>query len=150
MRALATLYLLILLLTSSSGWAVEPDEILSDPVLEARARDISRELRCVVCQSENIDESNAPLARDMRLLVRERLVAGDTDSEVIDFFVERYGTYVLLKPPFQRNTVLLWTAPLIFVLIAGGGVLLMTRRRKYSAPSPLSAEEEKALDEMLR
>ncbi len=142
--------LLILALVSSPALAVEPDEVLDDPVLEARARAISRELRCVVCQSENIDDSNAPLAKDMRLLVRERLEAGDTDEQVIAFFVERYGTYVLLKPPVQRNTMLLWAGPALFAFAAAVGALLMMRRRKERAPAPLSADEQRALDEMMQ
>jgi cytochrome c-type biogenesis protein CcmH len=106
-------------LVSFPALAVEPDEMLGDAALEARAMEISRVLRCVVCQSQNIDDSNAPLARDMRLIVRERLVAGDSDEEVMSFLVARYGDYVLLKPPVQPNTIFLWLAPL-FVLAAGG------------------------------
>lgn len=99
--------------------AVEPDEVLGDPALEQRARDISQHLRCVVCQSQSIDNSNAPLAKDMRILVRERLQAGDTDQEVFDYLVDRYGDYVLLKPPVQENTLFLWAAPIVVFLIAG-------------------------------
>ncbi|MBD3626428.1 MAG: cytochrome c-type biogenesis protein CcmH [Rhodobacteraceae bacterium] len=100
--------------------AVEPDEILDDPALEARARDISKDLRCVVCQNQDIDGSNAGVARDLRLLVRERLVAGDTDAEVMEFVRARYGDYVLLKPPFKPETYALWLAPAFLVLFGAG------------------------------
>ncbi len=111
--------------------AVEPDEMLDNPVLEARAREISRQLRCVVCQSQNIDDSNAPLAKDMRLLVRERLVAGDSDEAIIAYLVARYGDYVLLKPPVQTNTAFLWAAPaLIFTFAAGMAGLYLSRMRR--------------------
>lgn len=150
MRQWLASFLVILALVNSPALAVEPDEVLDDPVLEARARAISRELRCVVCQSENIDDSNAPLAKDMRLLVRERLEAGDTDEQVIAFFVERYGTYVLLKPPVQRNTMLLWAGPALFAFAAAVGALLILRRHKERAPAPLSADEQRALDEMMQ
>jgi len=111
--------------------AVEPDEVLNDPVLEQRARDISRQLRCVVCQSQNIDDSNAPLAKDMRLLVREQLVAGDSDEAIIAYLVARYGDYILLKPPVQTNTAFLWAAPaLIFAFAAGIAGLYLARMRR--------------------
>ena len=109
---------------------VEPDEVLADPALEARARDISRELRCVVCQSQSIDDSNAPLAKDMRVIVRERLTAGDSDEEVKAFLVARYGDYVLLSPPLQGNTLLLWTTPLLLLVAAGGGAFVYLRAMK--------------------
>jgi len=109
---------------------VEPDEVLADSALEARARDISRELRCVVCQSQSIDDSNAPLAKDMRVIVRERLTAGDSDEEVKAFLVARYGDYVLLNPPLQGNTLLLWTAPLLLLVAAGGGAFVYLRAMK--------------------
>ena len=108
------------LLVGASALAVEPDEILDDPALEARARDISRELRCVTCQSQSIDDSNAPLAKDLRVIVRERLVAGDTDEEVIAFVTERYGDYARLKPALRGDTLLLWLTP----AIALGGALV--------------------------
>ncbi len=126
--------------------AVQPDEILPDPALEQRARELSAELRCMVCQNQSIDDSNAPLARDLRLLVRERLVAGDSDEEVLSFLVDRYGEFVLLKPSFSGHTLLLWLAAPA-VLIAGGliawGVVGRNRRRPEAAP--LSAEEEAEL-----
>jgi cytochrome c-type biogenesis protein CcmH len=129
--------------------AVLPDEVMSDPAKEARARDLSRELRCMVCQNQSIDDSEAPLARDLRLLVRERIAAGDSDSEVIDFLVARYGEFVLLKPRFERQTLALWLVP-PFLLIGGGIALwLHTRRRSQTEPDsanrPLTADEESRL-----
>ena len=123
MRRLIALYSLGAALAPPAA-AVEPDEMLADPALEARARAISRELRCVVCQSQSIDDSNAPLAKDMRIIVRERLVAGDSDKEVFAFLVERYGDYVLLRPPVQNNTLLLWATPAFLLLAAAGGAWL--------------------------
>ena len=124
--------LTILLAIANPAYAVEPDEVLADPVLEARARTISRELRCVVCQSQSIDDSDAPLAKDMRLIVRERLKAGDSDKEVLEFLVDRYGDYVLLKPPVQKNTLLLWFAPILIFIAASGaaGAYLMNMKRE--------------------
>jgi cytochrome c-type biogenesis protein CcmH len=125
--------------------AVLPDEVMADPAKEARARSLSRELRCMVCQNQSIDDSEAPLARDLRLLVRERIAAGDSDSQVIDFLVARYGEFVLLKPRFERQTLLLWLVPPL-VLFGGGVALWMhTRRRARDAAeqsTSLSAEEE--------
>ncbi len=131
--------------------AVQPDEILKDPALEARARMLSRELRCMVCQNQSIDDSEAPLARDLRILVRERLTAGDTDPQVLDFLVARYGEFVLLKPRFEWHTALLWLTP-VAALLAGGLAMLMAIRRRRVSPSsitPLSAEEERQLAEMI-
>ncbi|MFQ5466762.1 MAG: cytochrome c-type biogenesis protein, partial [Kiloniellaceae bacterium] len=128
--------------------AVLPDEVLDDPVLEARARELSRGLRCLVCQNESIDSSNAELARDLRLLVRERLVAGDTDDEVRAYLVARYGDFVLLEPPVKPQTYLLWAAPGLILLAGIFGVAVYFRRRRaagISAP-PLSAEERARLD----
>lgn len=112
--------------------AVEPDEVLSDAPLEARAREISRNLRCVVCQSQSIEDSNAPLAKDMRILVRERLVAGDSDNEVYGYLVARYGDFVLMKPPVQPNTIALWGAPIAVLLSAAAiaGSYLAGMKRK--------------------
>ena len=134
--------------------AVEPDEILDDPVLEERARDISKNLRCLVCQNQSIDDSNAPLARDLRILVRERLVAGDSDSDVIRFAVTRYGDYVLLKPPFKLVTYGLWFGPLIIFLLGAVAVFFYLRRQRQpaTASSPaatLSQEEEKKIKNLL-
>src|SRR5438105_5113965 len=108
---------LMLLGTSAPGaFAVQPDEILSDPVLEARARTLSRDLRCMVCQNQSIDDSDAPLARDLRILVRERLTGGDSDRQVVDFLVARYGEFVLLKPRFSGHTAILWAAPFVLLI----------------------------------
>lgn len=120
-RIFAIIFSIVAVLLATPGRAVEPDEILPEPALEARARSISRDLRCVVCQSQSIDDSNAPLAKDMRILVRERLAAGDTDEEVFAYLVDRYGDYILLKPPVQKNTFLLWSAPIIVFLVAAAG-----------------------------
>jgi len=132
----------------SAAHAVLPDEMMADPAKEARARALSRELRCMVCQNESIDDSEAPLARDLRLLVRERIAAGDSDAQVINFLVARYGEFVLLKPRFERQTLLLWLLPPL-VLIGGGAALWMyARRRAKGAPeasTELSAEEEARL-----
>jgi cytochrome c-type biogenesis protein CcmH len=133
----------------SSAHAVLPDEIMADPAKEARARDLSRELRCMVCQNQSIDDSEAPLARDLRLLVRERIAAGDSNSQVLDFLVARYGEFVLLNPRFEPQTLLLWLVPPL-VLIGGGLALWMYSRRRASgsadAASPsLTAEEEARL-----
>jgi cytochrome c-type biogenesis protein CcmH len=140
---------------SPAAYAVQPDEIMADPVKEARARDLSRELRCMVCQNQSIDDSEAPLARDLRLLVRERIAAGDSDSRVIDFLVARYGEFVLLKPRFERQTWLLWL--LTPLALAGGGLALWMhgRRRAKSAPGKdgsearLSADEEARLQRLI-
>jgi cytochrome c-type biogenesis protein CcmH len=118
----------VFVMTGTAGYAVQPDEIMSDPVKEARARDLSRELRCMVCQNQSIDDSEAPLARDLRLLVRERVAAGDSDSQVIEFLVARYGEFVLLKPRLNPHTWLLWLLPPL--ALAGGGVTLWTQARR--------------------
>jgi len=139
------------LLGAYSAHAVQPDEILSDPALETRARNLSRELRCMVCQNQSIDDSDAPLARDLRLLVRERLKAGDTDMQILDFLVARYGDFVLLKPRFTGRTALLWLLPAL-VLITGAAALLALRRRQRIAgvPVQLSKEEEARVAELLK
>lgn len=130
--------------------AVEPDEILDDPALEARAREISKDLRCVVCQNQDIDSSNAGVARDLRLLVRERLVAGDTDAEVMEFVRARYGDYVLLKPPFKPETYALWLAPAFLVLFGAGAVIVVLRSgRKRQVAERLNDDDERMLAEML-
>ena len=116
-----------------AAYAVQPDEIMADPAKEARARDLSRELRCMVCQNQSIDDSEAPLARDLRLLVRERIAAGDSNSQVIDFLVARYGEFVLLKPRFNPHTLVLWLLPPL--ALAGGGLALwIYSRRRSRAP----------------
>ncbi len=134
---------LILALLASPVAAVQPDEILDDPVLEDRARALSEGLRCLVCRNESIDESNAELARDLRLLVRERLVAGDTDDEVIDFVVARYGEYVLLNPPATGSTLILWIAGPAMLLFAAGIALTYLRGRARPEPEPALSEADK-------
>ncbi|MFA7264154.1 MAG: cytochrome c-type biogenesis protein [Caulobacter sp.] len=118
---------LAMLMTPVVSLAVEPNEMLQDPTLEARAETLSKELRCVVCQNQSIDASSAPLARDMRLLVRERIAAGDTDVQAKAYLVERYGNFVLLKPPFQADTLLLWFGPLLILVVAGVALLMAAR-----------------------
>ena len=118
------------MLGSSAAYAVQPDEIMSDPAKELRARDLSRELRCMVCQNQSIDDSEAPLARDLRLLVRERIAAGDSDAQVLDFLVARYGEFVLLKPRLEPHTYLLWLLPPL--VLAGGGLALWMHNRRRS------------------
>lgn len=130
----------------SSAGAVEPDEVLDDPALEARARSVSREIRCVVCQSESIDDSNAPLARDLRLIIRERISAGDSDREVADYLADRYGDYVLLKPRVKTSTVALWMTPVATGLFGAiAAFLFLRKRRDRAAPPPLTPEERAAL-----
>ncbi|UVC10367.1 cytochrome c-type biogenesis protein CcmH [Rhizobium sp. TH2] len=130
--------------------AVNPDEVLADPALEARARAISAELRCMVCQNQSIDDSNAELAKDLRVLVRERLTAGDTDDEVLAYLVSRYGEFVLLKPPLGFNTMLLWGMPVALLVIGGLVIFRQAARRRRPLPTPaLSDEEQKALDAIL-
>jgi cytochrome c-type biogenesis protein CcmH len=145
------------LVSAPPAVAVQPDEILKDPALEARARNLSRELRCMVCQNQSIDDSDAPLARDLRILVRERLQAGDSDRQVIDYLTDRYGDFVLLKPRLTAQTALLWSLPAL-VLIGGAIALAMVLRRQRSAgsgpegadsPEPLTADERKRLTELV-
>jgi cytochrome c-type biogenesis protein CcmH len=144
--------LLVALLLSLPALAVEPSEMLKDPVLEARARTIGRALRCVVCQNQDVDDSNAQVAHDMRRAVRERLVAGDTDQQVSQFMVARYGDYVLLKPPFKSETWLLWLgAPLVLLLSVAGLALAARRRRPVEAASaPLTNEERARVSALLQ
>jgi len=136
---------------ASPSFAVQPDEILPDSALETRARTLSRELRCMVCQNQSIDDSDAPLARDLRLLVRERLKAGDTDGQVLDFLTARYGQFVLLKPRFGWDTALLWGAPAGVLLVGGFAIVLALRRRKdlsVVATKPLTDDETRRLNEL--
>lgn len=144
-------YLLVILMLATPAVAVEPDEILSDPVLEERARELSKGLRCLVCRNENIDDSNADLARDLRLLVRERLVAGDSDEETTAYIVDRYGEYVLLKPVFSLSNAFLWLTGPIFLLIGGWVSWVFVRRRSGNKPTveELSEAEQKRLDALL-
>lgn len=130
--------LMLALAFASPAWAVLPDEILDNPVLEARARALSVELRCLVCQNQSIDDSNAELARDLRLLVRERLVAGDSDEAVLDYIVSRYGEFVLLKPRFTMQTLLLWSGPALILLI-GATLMVVNTRGRATAATPASA-----------
>ncbi len=127
---LAALLVVLAGLCGGPAGAVLPDEVLEDAVLEVRARELSREIRCVVCQNESIDSSNAELARDLRLLVRERLVAGDSDAQVLDFLVARYGEFVLLRPRFKPTNYLLWFGPAAVLLLGGLGIALYFRRRQ--------------------
>lgn len=141
---------LLAALWSSTAFAIRPDEILADPKLEHRARAIGTELRCLVCQNESIDDSNADLAHDLRVLVRQRLVAGDSDEQVKQYIVARYGNYVLLKPPFTSETYLLWFGPLILLLGAAGVAAIYLRRPTQIAQSgPLTVDESRRLSALL-
>jgi cytochrome c-type biogenesis protein CcmH len=152
---LPSLLVAVALWGAPAAYAVQPDEIMADPAKEARARDLSRELRCMVCQNQSIDDSDAPLARDLRLLVRERIAGGDSDRQVIDFLVARYGEFVLLKPRLSPHTLLLWLLPPL--ALAGGGLALWYYSRRRASPgSPadpsllnLTAEEEERLERLL-
>jgi cytochrome c-type biogenesis protein CcmH len=151
MRSIA---LALVLACASPAGAMQPDEILSDPALEARARALSRELRCMVCQNQSIDDSDAPLARDLRILVRERLTAGDSDAKVIEFLTARYGEFVLLKPRLTAGTALLWFAPVIALIAGGCGLWIALRRRRAldSAdvlPVELSPAEQERLSRLV-
>lgn len=143
-----------LALSAVPALAVQPDEVLPDPALESRAREISKELRCLVCQNQSIDDSNAPLARDLRVLVRERLKAGDSDSGVLGYVTDRYGDYVLLRPPFKATTLVLWVAPFAILLLGGLVTAVFLRGRRGAATAtdtaPLSADERRRLDALLR
>jgi cytochrome c-type biogenesis protein CcmH len=152
-KPLHTLALLLALFASSPVWAVQPDEVMADPALEARARALSKELRCMVCQNESIDDSEAPLAHDLRVLVRERLKAGDSDAQMLGFLVARYGEFVLLKPPLSWHTAALWGLPPA-VLLFGIGMIVIVLRRRSAMPAEaiakLSAAEEARVAELLR
>ena len=142
--------LLLMALLALPALAVEPSEMLKDPALESRAREIGQALRCVVCQNQSIDDSAAEVARDMRRAVRERLSAGDSDDQVFDFMVARYGDYVLLKPPFKLGTLLLWLGAPLVLLIAAATIMLTALRRRATAPlPPLSDEERERLRSLL-
>ena len=143
MRAVAVFF--FLLLTTGIASAVEPDEMLKDPALEARARSLSAELRCMVCQNQSIDDSDAPLADDLRVLLRERIAAGDSDDAVMDFLVARYGEFILLKPRLNGHTLILWGLPPVVLLIGGGVAFGMFRRRGRRPTQALDLEEEKRL-----
>ena len=143
---------LLAALLASPAFAVQPDEVLADPALELRARDLSRNLRCLVCRNENIDDSNASLARDLRLVLRERLVAGDSDVQAVAFIVDRYGEFVLLNPTAEGANLILWLAGPAMMIGGLGISALYLRRRKHGAvpDAPLSASESQRLDEILR
>lgn len=151
MRVFASIALLAALVAPGVAFAVTPEEMLKDPALEARARDLSRELRCMVCQNQSIDDSEASLAKDLRVLVRERLTKGDSDKQVLDFLVARYGEFVLLKPPFEWHTLVLWGA-MPAALVAGMiGLIVIARRRKTGNPASLelSAAEARRIEALL-
>jgi len=140
---------LIMFLGAGTAGAVLPDEVLDDPVLETRAREISAGIRCMVCQNQSIDDSEATLARDLRILVRERLTDGDSDDQVIQYLVDRYGEFILLEPRFYFRTWILWTAPPILFLLAAMLLWRRSRRMKNSPPDDLTVDEMKALDKIL-
>lgn len=147
------LILSLALLIAAPAAAVQPDEILDDPALEQRARDLSKELRCLVCRNENIDDSHAPLARDLRLLVRERLVAGDSDAETMDYIVERYGEFVLLNPRMTGANLLIWLAGPALLVIGGVGAVIFMRRQHaapVAATPALTEDERRRLAELTR
>jgi cytochrome c-type biogenesis protein CcmH len=153
-RFLAPLAMGALLAFSTPSPATQPDEILPDPAQEARARDLGQHLRCVVCQNQSIDDSNAPLARDLRILLRERIQAGDSDKAAMDFIAARYGNFVLLKPPVQLNTLFMWFGPALVLLMALAGYWMLIRRRPGtvadSGPAEtLTAAERKELEAIL-
>ena len=151
MRKFALFALLLALTAPQIAHAVTPDEILKDPALETRARNLSRELRCMVCQNQSIDDSEAPLAKDLRVLVRERLTQGDSDKQVLDYLVSRYGEFVLLKPPFELHTLLLWAVSPAVLLIGIVALFVIARRRRIAIPPapPLSEAEQKKLSSLV-
>ena len=146
---LVLLVMLALLAPAARAVAVQPDEMLPDPALETRARALSKELRCMVCQNQSIDDSDAPLARDLRILVREHLRAGETDQQVLDFLIARYGEFVLLRPRFSPHTALLWLTPLGVLVIGALGIAMSARRQRKSEGN-LTASEEARLAEILQ
>jgi len=148
-RSRLALVLLAGLLLAAPARAVQPDEVLGDPGMEGRARAISAELRCMVCQNQSIDDSDAPLARDLRLIVRERLKAGDSDTQVLDFMVERYGEFVLLRPRFSWRNALLWATPALVLALGALASVLALRRRRATASARLTPEEEERLKRLL-
>jgi cytochrome c-type biogenesis protein CcmH len=153
-KVLQAFLLLLVVAMPTALWAVEPGEMLSDPALEARARALSRELRCMVCQNQSIDDSEAPLAHDLRVIVRERLAAGDSDQQVLDYLVARYGEFVLLKPPLSWRTALLWGLPPGVLLIGIAAIVVILTRRRGAAPpaeaANLTSAEERRLADLMR
>jgi cytochrome c-type biogenesis protein CcmH len=151
MKRIIGVCLILFLGFSGAALAVQPDEVLADKALEARARALSTELRCLVCQNQSIDDSNAPLARDLRLIVREKLVAGESEDAILAFLVARYGEFVLLKPRFTMATAVLWLGPFLVLLAGGIGIVLLARRRRVVENSaPLSADEQARLEALTR
>jgi cytochrome c-type biogenesis protein CcmH len=148
MKRLAVLFFILASLLPSAAFALNPSEILSDPALEARARAIGSGLRCLVCQNESIEESDAELAHDLRVIVRERLTAGDTDKQVVQYVVDRYGEFVLLQPVVAPHTIILWIATPALLLAGAVAIFIGIRRRKPAAPSELTEEEQAALKEL--
>ncbi|MDH5772419.1 MAG: cytochrome c-type biogenesis protein CcmH [Rhodospirillaceae bacterium] len=153
---LAFIVLFAALSFNGQAGAVEPDEILSDPALEQRAREVSKQLRCVVCQNQSIDDSNAELARDMRLLVRDRMLAGDSNQDVLSYMVNRYGDYVLLEPPLKASTAILWYGPFILIVLGFLAVVFYYRKQSQGTLNPdgkalseLSSEEREKLKSVL-
>lgn len=151
-KSIAFLLSLLLSLQMVPAFAVNPDEVLADPALEKRARALSAGLRCMVCQNESIDDSNAELARDLRILVRDRLTAGDSDQQVLDYVVDRYGEFVLLKPRLNTRTILLWGFPIFLLLVGTGSLLLLSRRKTVTSTNdaPLTEVEKKRLEQILK
>jgi cytochrome c-type biogenesis protein CcmH len=150
LRHFFVLLALLPILLAAPAYAVKPDEMLANPALEARARSISEGLRCMVCQNQSIDESDADLARDLRVLVRERLKAGDSDRQVVDYIVSRYGEFVLLKPRFELRTLLLWGAPVLLLVLGGAFIIYATRSRRRPEGGVLSDAEKVELETLLR
>ena len=149
-RAALAAAIVFLCFVAAPAHAVRPDEMLADPALEARAREVSRELRCLVCRNQSIDDSDADLAHDLRVLVRERLKAGDSDKQVVAYIRARYGDFVLLRPPFEAGTVLLWAGPALILIVGGFAIARFYRRRRDEPPAaPLNAEEARRLAAVL-
>ncbi|MBC8452211.1 MAG: cytochrome c-type biogenesis protein CcmH [Rhodospirillaceae bacterium] len=137
---------------AAGAHAVQPDEVLKDPVLEARARELSKEIRCLVCQNQSIDDSNADLARDLRVLVRQRLTQGDSDGQVMDYLVKRYGDFVLLRPPVKASTYLLWYGPIVIFILAALGLIMFFRGRRVTSATTtaaLSEDEQQRIEALL-
>jgi cytochrome c-type biogenesis protein CcmH len=146
---LPLLFLLVTIVTTAPAYAVRPDEMLPDPALEARAREVGQELRCLVCRNQSIDDSDADLAHDLRVLVRDRIKAGDSNNQVVAYIRARYGDFVLLRPPFELDTVLLWGGPALILLLGAFGIHRYYRHRRRDEPPPLSAEERRRLKSIL-
>ena len=153
MKTFASLALAVALAFSGPAFAVQPDELLKDPKLESRARKLSEQLRCMVCQNQSIDDSDAPLARDLRVLVRERLKSGESDDAIMKYLADRYGDFILLNPPVKSHTLLLWGSPVLVLVLGGIGILMALRRRQQQAAptvAALSDEEKARLEAMLK